>query len=215
MSKFVFFKRKECIRPTFMGWLFIFSFIFLFAFLFMLWIPQFLSQHKPVQGNILMLDGQVPDFAIEQAIDCYQSGDYQLIITSGSKIPSGYFVANMQTMADLTRATFLKLGLDSTEVIAVPTSYVLRDRTFHSAQTLHQWLADHSSEVKSIDIVTVGCHARRSRVLFQKALGDQYKVGVICIEDPSFELKRWWKSSIGARVVISETIAYTYVRLFQ
>jgi hypothetical protein len=66
----------------------------------------------------------------------------------------------------------------------------------------------------SVDIVSIGPHARRSRLLYQKALGDKVKVGVIAIEDKRFDPDHWWQSSVGVRSVMGETIAYLYARFF-
>jgi hypothetical protein len=63
-----------------------------------------------------------------------------------------------------------------------------------------------------MDVVTLGAHARRSRLLFQKALGDEFQVGVIAIEDRQFDPNHWWQSSAGVRRVIDELVAYLYAR---
>jgi len=45
-------------------------------------------------------------------------------------------------------------------------------------------------------------------------LGDNFEVGIISVEDINYNKNKWWKSSIGVRTVMSETIAYFYVKLF-
>ena len=63
----------------------------------------------------------------------------------------------------------------------------------------------------SIDIVSIGVHARRSWVLFEKAFSS-VDVGVIAIKPIRYDTTRWWLSSEGVRNVISESIAYLYAR---
>jgi len=63
-----------------------------------------------------------------------------------------------------------------------------------------------------LNIITASTHARRSRLLFQKALGDSMRVGVIRLPAEGFNEDEWWKSSAGVRSVINESIAYIYAR---
>jgi len=46
------------------------------------------------------------------------------------------------------------------------------------------------------------------------ALGDDVKVGVISIPDTRFDPSAWWKTSEGARSVLTESIGYVYARVF-
>jgi hypothetical protein len=66
--------------------------------------------------------------------------------------------------------------------------------------------------VESLDLVTLGPHARRSRLLYEEAFGNKVKVGVIAIAIPDYDVKRWWRYSEGVREVIGEGIGYLYVK---
>jgi uncharacterized SAM-binding protein YcdF (DUF218 family) len=90
----------------------------------------------------------------------------------------------------------------------------LQDRTFHSALNVRRWLDSQGIGAARIDVLTLGAHARRSRLMFAAALGPRVQVGVIAVPDPRFDLAHWWRTSEGVRSVIGETIAYVYARLF-
>ena len=66
--------------------------------------------------------------------------------------------------------------------------------------------------VSGIDVVTEDLHARRTRLLFQKALGDKLTVGVIAIPNPDYDAKHWWSYSEGVKHIVSEAAAYIYAR---
>ena len=84
-----------------------------------------------------------------------------------------------------------------------------------SAISLKKWWGDHEkTPLSKVNLLTVGPHARRSRLLFEKALGSSVEVGVISIPGKDYETGKWWHSSSGVRMVIGETIAYLYARLF-
>ena len=67
--------------------------------------------------------------------------------------------------------------------------------------------------LKSVNVVTEGPHARRSRLLFEKAFGKDVQVGVMSIPSPNYDHKHWWRTSEGVRTMISEVLAYGYARL--
>ncbi len=68
--------------------------------------------------------------------------------------------------------------------------------------------------MKSINIVTEGAHARRSGLLFEKALGRQVDVGVISVPSPDFDAGHWWHYSQGLEDVVQEGLGYLYAKLF-
>ena len=96
----------------------------------------------------------------------------------------------------------------------VPSRVMDRDRTYSSAVALRNWLRDHDIAIHGINVLTEDLHARRTRLLFQKALGSQIKVGIIGVANPDYEPKHWWLYSEGVKEVMSEALALVYAELF-
>jgi uncharacterized SAM-binding protein YcdF (DUF218 family) len=96
----------------------------------------------------------------------------------------------------------------------VPSRVMDHDRTYGSAIALRNWFREHNMPVRSINVVTEDVHARRTRLLFQKALGHDVVVGVIAVPNPDYDAKRWWRYSEGVKDVFAESAAYIYARLF-
>jgi len=97
---------------------------------------------------------------------------------------------------------------------AAPGPDVKKDSTYASAVALKKRLSDSGMEVASVNICSKGPHARRTRLLFEKALGDDVDVGIIALESQEYDPKAWWKTSKGVRTVFGEAIAYLYARFF-
>lgn len=207
-------KKKECTVLTWPAKLLIFvAFTCTILFVFIK-TPVFLSINKPVKGKYLVLDGIMPDYSIQRAIEIFNNQNYTSIVATGSKLEAGYYFSVKKTMAELTYATFVELGFDSTKIIVIPEGDILKDRTYTSALSLKKYFVKNQITSTEVDILAIGCHARRSKMLFQLALGDNYKVGVYAVPDDSFDLNHWWKTSRGVRSVIGETIAYLYAKVF-
>jgi uncharacterized SAM-binding protein YcdF (DUF218 family) len=88
-----------------------------------------------------------------------------------------------------------------------------RDRTYSSAVALRNWFREHNVPVRRINVVTEDLHARRTRLLFEKALGD-VEVGVIAVPNPDYDSTHWWRYSQGVKDVFAEAIGYLYAKLF-
>ena len=118
-----------------------------------------------------------------------------------------------RTNAELAAAILKQAGFDARLLTAVPSPPGLtKDRTYGSAVALRNWLRNAYPELKQLDVLTLGTHSRRTRLLFQKALGDSIRVGIIAVQDRDFDPDRWWMSSSGFRTVLDEGIAYFYAR---
>ncbi len=174
-------------------------------------IYQFLSVNDPVRGNILVVEGWLPDYALQRAVHIFERRNYRLIVTTGGPLERGSFLIKYKTYAQLAKSTMLKLGVAANEIVSVPAPKVRKDRTYESALALKKWLRTFDKNIHSIDILTLGPHARRSRLLFRKAMGPFVKVGVIDAKDESYNPDRWWRYSAGVRSVIEEAI-YIYAK---
>ncbi|MEO8427129.1 MAG: ElyC/SanA/YdcF family protein [Verrucomicrobiota bacterium] len=205
-------KRKECCVPTLRGWLV----LVLMATLTCAWtfkaISPFLAPNRPVESHILAVEGWLPDYALEQTLAEFRKNHYELLMVTGPPLELGYYLFEYKTYADLGTATLKRLGLEEKMLVAVPSAHTQKDRTFTSGLALKQWLKQNRPSINAVNVVTLGVHARRTWLLFEKALGPDYSVGIIAATDRDYDSRRWWSSSYGVRSVVGEVIAYVYAR---
>jgi hypothetical protein len=176
-------------------------------------VQPFLGMNEPIHGEILVIEGWVADYALEKAIKIYHGGRYRKIVTTGVEIEKGFLLSRYKTEAELAAVRLRELGISDSEVVAVPAPPEIRiDRTSESARAFAAWLSTAGGRADSIDIFTLGAHARRSRLLFARALGDSVHIGIMSCEDRRYDPEAWWTTSVGFREVTSELIAYLYVR---
>ena len=174
---------------------------------------SFLSVSSPVRSEFLVVEGWLPPSAVWQATKLIKAGHYQKVFTSGGPAGDEWGTSPTDTYAGLAARRLIKLGIPGDLVQAVPSSVERKDRTYYSALALRAWVQNHNLQVNSIDIITLGPHARRSRLLYEKVFGNDVKIGVITTEDPKYDPARWWRSSEGVREVVGESIAYLYARV--
>ena len=178
-------------------------------------IHAFLAKSSPVNADILVVEGWLPDYAIQSAVNEFRQGSYRKIITIGGSLSRGFYLSEYKTFAEIAGATLTALSLDREQIIIVPDSSQSLSRTYSSALILDRWLSTSGLGVKALNLYTLGTHARRSWLLFKNALEPKISVGIIATEPLNYDAKSWWQSSEGARTVISELLAYLYVRIFK
>jgi len=177
-------------------------------------VHSFLAVNDPVDGGILVIEGWTPDYAFAEAISEFKLHHYDKLYVTGGEIEHGGALSGYRTYAELGVTILSGMGMDATSFQAAPAPAVGRDRTYASAIALKQLLLRNGKSPNEINLLTLGVHARRSCLLFEKAFGPGTKVGIVAIKDQSYDPARWWKYSRGFRSVTDELVAYCYARLF-
>jgi DUF218 domain len=205
-------RRREMWAITREGWVIAMMGLIIFTIFMLKNIHPFLAVNSPIKADILVVEGWLPDYAIESAIAEFNKGGYSQLITTGSPLSKGYYLAEYKNYAELTAATCIALGFDRDKVVAVPAASVVKHRTAASAIALRDWLSSSALKVNSINLYSLGTHARRSRKIFKEVLNPEIKVGIIAAETQDYNSQEWWTSSEGFRIVTGEIIAYIYAR---
>lgn len=207
--------QKKLWRPSWRGWLIVFTLAFL-AFN-ALWFRVYpcLAVTDRVNTKILVVEGWIHNYGIRAGVDEFRRGSYERVFATGGPVEgNGGYINDYQTEASVGADLLVKNGIPNNAVEMVPSRVMDRDRTYGSAVALRNWFREHNFLPASLNVLTEGVHARRSRLLFEKALGGGVKVGVIAVPNPDYDSRYWWRYSAGVKDISSETIAYGYARLF-
>ena len=208
----LFVRRREVWQLTWRARLLLLALLFAVVTPLVRGLGNFLAVSEPVQGRYLVVEGWMPAFAYQYAREVYGRGHYQRVISAGA-IPD-FALSNGRPREFAAVGSLEAAGIPRSVIVEALGAPVHQDRTYHSAINVRRWLASQGITSASVDVVTLGPHARRSRLLFEKALGTGVRVGVLAAPDPRVDLAHWWRTSEGVRSVLGETIAYVYARLF-
>lgn len=209
------FDRKQRWSLSWRGRLIVASVVLLAGALVLKGVYPFLAITNRTNANILVVEGWIHEYGIRAAIKEFRSSRYERVFTTGGPVVgSGGYINDFYTSASVGADLLKRCGLPDESVQMVPSRVMDRDRTYGSAVALRNWFRDHNVATSSINIVTEDLHARRTRLLFQKAFGDKVAVGIIAIPNPDYDARRWWHYSAGLKEVVSEGAAYVYARLF-
>ena len=204
-------RRREVWLPTIWGWLLLLVVLALAALIAGRGLYPFLAVSEPSGGKILAIEGWMDPYALDQAVEAFRKGGYELAVTTGA--PVVWKDDRYRTAAERAAEYLKSRGLPPSAVAAAPTPASAQDRTFLSAVMVREWAKRSGVEVRAIDVFSVGAHARRSRYLYQKAFGPEVKVGAVAARH-EYADEGWWRSAEGAREVLDQAIAYVWVVLF-
>jgi len=207
--------RKERWSLSWRGRLILASALLLVGALIFNGVYPFLATTHRVDAEVLVVEGWIHEYAIRAALKEFQGNHYEQIFTTGGPVEgTGGYTNDYCTSASVGADLLRKNGLANGSVQMVPSRVMDRDRTYGSAVALRNWFRDHNMAVSGIDVITEDLHARRTRLLFQKALGHNIAVGVIAVPNPDYDSKHWWSYSQGVKNVFTETLGYLYARFF-
>jgi hypothetical protein len=133
------------------------------------------------EGNFGDRNLYVKEVIIDDRIKIpYQyNSDYDI-----EKLDGKYMISNnFSSDAQLARSRLILLGIDSALVTSIPGNIAKINRTLTSALAFRDWLKTTDIEIKGINIVTMGTHARRTWMTYNKILKKSYGIGIISLPD--------------------------------
>ena len=213
-TNYLLINRKERWGLTYWGLIAVILIIVLPSFLFFRNLYPILSPVDREKTDILALEGFVSDYVLADAIREFKQGHYTLLVTTGTPIESGGLLSEYQNTARVAAESLKKMGFDSSRLVVVETDEIMHDRTYNSGLALTHWLHANRPDIKAVNLMTMSVHGARSRILFQSALGDSIRVGIISLPNMFYGPYDWWHSSKGFREVMNEAIGLYYVKLF-
>jgi uncharacterized SAM-binding protein YcdF (DUF218 family) len=207
-------KRKEKWVLSWRGRLVVWTAILMLGFVFILRVHPFLAVTDRLETQYLVIEGWIPNYGLQASMAEFKSRPYQMIFTVGADPLTGKNIDPDDSIALEAYKRLKWMGMNMDVVQAVPANIKYRNRTFQSALALRKWIEENHVPVTSFNLVTLGPHARRSRLLFEKAFAGKAQVGIIAVEHREYDPKRWWKYSEGVKEVIGEGVGYLYARFF-
>jgi hypothetical protein len=169
----------------------------------------FLAPNKPIHGQYLVVEGWIGEHALLEAIEIYQHGPYQLLITTGGP-ETRELNPQYASYAEKAAAFLLTQGFDAKQLAVAPAPASAQNRTFLSAVKVRHWFRDHNITPSAFDIFSSGVHARRTHQLYQMAFYDDTHIGIIPAKTDRYQLNTWWQSSEGMKSVLTEFIGVVY-----
>lgn len=199
--------------PTRLGWLIIILLTFLPLVWWLAFGESFLSATLRVPRDILVVEGWIGRDGVRAAASEFKNGGYRYVVTAGGVCAGSGWEEGGWSYAEKAKEELLRLGTPESKIVVARAADSERNRTFQSAVAVWQALEARSIHANALTVFTLGSHARRSLVVFEKVSEGKVQIGVVGWIPSDYKSEPWWRSSERARELIVETAGYLYEEL--
>ena len=162
---------------------------------------------------MLIVEGWIREEPIQGASLEFLKGGYRYVVATGGYTGERW-EARRWSDAEIARRSLLQNGVPPEKVVFAQAPDAEASRTFSAAVTAKQVLDEKGLLPKAVTVYTMGAHARRSRLVYQKVFGSKVPVGVISWKPPGSESEPWWRNSSRAADFVKETVGCIWEWLF-
>ena len=173
------------------------------------YLHPFLAVDTPVRANVLVVEGWLPDYALERAVAELRSGGYELVVISGMARSDGTVSGAVRARAFLQTA-----GLPPPPVEVVMVEETRWNRTSTMARAVRDRLVELGVVTTGVNILSLGPHARQSLLAYSRMLGPAVPTGVIQVPKSEYEPSRWWASLSGIAKTLTHFVGWARELVF-
>ncbi|MEO6994454.1 MAG: ElyC/SanA/YdcF family protein [Lacunisphaera sp.] len=166
-----------------------------------------LTERQPAE--CLIVEGWIGIDGVTAAKAEFEQGGYRYIVTAGG-LTDNRWGREHWNYAIEAGELLVRLGVPADRVVIAPAPDAETHRTFEAASVAKQMLMRLNLHAQYANVFTFGPHARRSRLVFAKAMGSSTKVGVIAWAPAHAFDGPWWHSSERALDLLKETVGYAF-----
>jgi hypothetical protein len=173
-------------------------------------VHHFLAVNRPVGGEVLVVEAWIDDPAtLEGAAKTILGGRYRTVVCVAVDESAAGGITHADDASQVV-TKLVDLGVPPHLLHALRVEHADLDRTYSSALAVRTWLQRERIRAPSLDVFTIGVHARKSWLLYRQAFEPQTKVGIISGPHSQYPSNRWWLSGRGVYLVARNTVGYVY-----
>ena len=105
-----FFCRRQCLVPTLRGWLLLLLSFCALAIIGAREMGPFLMVNNPMPGGVLVVEGWLPDYAMEATVAEFNRNHYDKLFVTGIPLTQGAPLSEYKTYAELGAAAPKDMG---------------------------------------------------------------------------------------------------------
>lgn len=164
---------------------------------------RYLSVSRPVDGEVLIIEGWINSNALIEAVEVFKNSDYKYLLIT----------ANHENFSAIE--TIKNAGLEERLIrMAERGDNSTGHNTFDMANAAKIWLSNNDPSIKNVDVFTASVHGRKSWVVFSRVFGKEYEVGIKSSNCFRRDPQRWGRSRAGKKRIAKNLLGYFYAMLW-
>jgi len=160
---------------------------------------------KRSDAQVLVVQGWVFNFVVEEAVEEFRRGRYRAVLVTGNNFEAGR-----------TGKKLITKGVPEDRVVVIPYSKkVVNHFTFHEAFSVKDALKRNFSDVTIINVATSSVHSKKTVTAFKKVLGKKVEVGIVATKSNYEKCNHRLMSKGMLRLTARFFIGYVYALLWR
>ena len=201
--------------PTVYGWCVVLLLATAPVAMWTIWGEDYLAVTDRVPANVIVVEAWMHEEGAVAAMAEYkQASDGSDYIVAAGALSGESWYKERWDEVEIVESALRHRGFPSQRFIRARARDTERHRTYQAAVAVRNALAVAGVHPTGINVITIGPHARRSRMIFAKVLGPDIPVGVIAWRPQGLPHERWWKSSGRAVDFLKETVGIVFEGFF-
>jgi hypothetical protein len=168
---------------------------------------SYFSLTRRLPAEVLVVEGWIGSEGVHAAATEFEQHGYQYLVATGGLTEEPRDRSNYAAIAE---QELVRSGVPVGRIIVAPTGQIERQRTFESAVAAWQALQSRGIAPHLLNVFTLGPHARRSRLVYEKVYSPGTQVGVIAWVPSDYDVEPWWRSKARTKCLLKETIGYPF-----
>lgn len=174
-----------------------------------------LAATNRVPADVLVVEGWIGAEGVRVAAEEFFAQGYRYVIATGG-LSGEQWSTRRWSHADVAESTLLAQGVPRASVILASSLDRQRHRTHESAVATVRALQEQGIRPRGVNVFTRTVHARRSRLVFARTLGNEVPVGSVSWSPPGYaEDPAWWRYSYRAEDLLKESVGFVIELLFR
>lgn len=173
------------------------------------WGESFFSLTRRVSADVLVVEGWIGSDGIRAAAEEFKTGAYKYVVATGG-LSIDAMAGEGLTYAEMARRELIRSGVPENQILVTAPAEIERERTFNSAVAAWRALQSRGIYPTAINVLTLGPHARRTRLVYEKVYAPAVAVGVIAFVPSWYHSEPWWLSNTRTKCLLKETVGYPF-----
>lgn len=205
------FKLRTVWLPTWQGWTVFFMILIVFLVVFFINAHRFLAVTSRVpDADILVVEDWMADVFLQATAVEFKKGNYRLLLISGLREYDSHndVIQNVRKSSKVNR--LISLGVPKDQIMECFTPVTEDHRSAAMAGAVRDALRQHNIKAKGVNVLAPATHARKTWLVYRRALASGAAVGIVAIAPGIYDPDRWWQNSQSAKWVLTNYAGLFY-----
>ena len=206
-----FFKPKTIWWPTWQGWSLLFLILAGFFIVFFLNAHRFLAvTNRLADADILVVEDWMPDVFLQATAKEFKEGNYQHLLISSIREYDNQENRQQKVRKSSAVNRIVSLGVPRDRIVECFAPATDNHRSAAMARSVSNALRQNGIISKGVNVMAPATHARKTWLVYRRALGSEAPVGIIAVLPGVYDPERWWLNSQSAKWVITNYAGLIY-----